>query len=141
MILRGKAISLLVALSVTGCAVTAPGEFLRLDADETLEAACEGVSELYVEELDTPERPGCVPRGATLVFPDGGRVTIAESGGTGSTTISAEPGVEWGYVEVGIYGVVATRYDGRCDSVEAWGRDEAVDRVREAFGDDFGVCE
>src|SRR5687768_1403237 len=116
--MRLAAAALAVATLLAACVAVDSHDVLKLEAWETLEVKCDGVEEIAVEDLDTPERPDCVPRGAELVFPDGGRITVDPSGVTGSITREE---LTWAYVEVGVYGLVAVRAEGSCEVVRSWG--------------------
>jgi hypothetical protein len=114
-------------------------EVLTLSADETAIPLCTPGQTISVEGLDTAERPACAPLGSELVFPDGTRLAMGENEAAGSTSSSESP-LSYGWYDVGVYGVVASRYDAHCEAVEVWGRAEAVDKLKAAFGDDLGNC-
>ena len=123
---------LLVALA--GCT---RGEVLELRGDELPGPTCESVTQIPVDELDTPERPTCNPLGSTLLFPGGETIDIGDGGGS---TESSDSDVGHAYSNVGSLGVLGIEYSLDCSTVRVWGRAEAIEKVRRAFGDDYGVC-
>jgi hypothetical protein len=134
--MRHLAALLLLPALLTGCGGS---EVLTLGADEVDITACAPGQTFDVEDLDTVERPACTPVGSELLFPDGTRLEMAVDSVAGSSS-SSESRFSHGWYDVGIYGVVASRYDQRCSELQVWGRSEAIDKLREAFGDNLGSC-
>ena len=134
--LRGIVAVSLIGLVAAGCV---RGEVLTLTAEEGDLTPCEPGLSIPVETLDTEARPACDPLESTLVFPDDARLYMDTGVGGGSMT-SSESRFSHGFYNVGIYGVVASRYDDDCQPLEVWGRAEAIEKLHEAFGDDLGNC-
>jgi hypothetical protein len=124
---------------LTGCWAGDHGGILTLTAEETRIDSCPVTRSVPVETLDTVDRPGCLPLGSPLEFPDG---TLLETGqwAAGGTQSSSRSTAHYGWTNVGIYGVVAAQYDRNCDDLVVWGRAEAVSKLRDAFGGDLGYC-
>ncbi len=109
--------------------------YLTLTSEETDIPNCTPGTVVMVEDLDTERRPDCHPAAGVLVFPDGTELEINEwSGGGGGIT----PDGHYSWMDVGIYGLVAATYQEGCSDYQEWGRNEARDRIRDAFGADPG---
>ncbi|MFP7834594.1 hypothetical protein [Marisediminicola sp. LYQ134] len=124
----------LTLLGLTGCQTA---EVLWLDASETTHAPCPEIRLIPVEELDAVDPPGCRPVGSTLVFPDGTQMSIEEGVSAAGTESSVDPR-KHSWIDVGDYGLVAAQANTtECSAATVWGRDEAIQKVVEAFGESW----
>ena len=136
MTMRQVLAPVLLVVLLAGCG---GGDVLTLGADEIGIPACSPGQTVDVETLDTAERPECTPLGSELLFPDGTRLAMGEYDAAGSSSTS-ESDYSHGWYDVGVYGIVASHYDSTCQDLEIWGRAEAIEKLRAAFGDAFGNC-
>ena len=118
-------------LMLTGCATA---DYLALDASEITIPACPTVQSIAVDELDSDTPPECRPAGSTLLFPSGAELVIDEHAGSGSFESTADL-FRYSWIDVGDYGVVATQTTKNCVETLVWGRDAAIQKVRDAFGE------
>ena len=131
-------IATVAVLTLAGCVGPSDG-VLTLGEGEFLLEACEPGQSIEVETLTTDTRATCVPWGSELVFPDDARLAIDPDTSSGSTS-SSESEYSYGWYDVGVYGIVASRYTTGCADLDIWGSHEAVSKLQEAFGDDLGNC-
>jgi len=128
------------AVTLSGCVgvFPAPARHLVLMADEQSNPPCLEAEEIPVESLQSDVPPTCNPVGSTLSFPDGVTLEIGEGGG-GSTS-SSRSEYSHSYLNVGDYGIVASRHTAGCEELEVWGSEEAIATVVAAFGQNLGNC-
>jgi hypothetical protein len=127
--------AVLLAIPLTGCA---PHSSLKLDADEYSLPVCDDLSTVSVEDLGSAP-VACNIAGGSLTFPDGTVIPVSESAGN-AERVDGSTGYRHLWVNVGDFGMVAGMRNGSCTESQVWGSDEAIKRVREAFGDDW-PCE
>jgi len=133
-LLAGITAALLLALGLLALAVRAdPDVPLILTAAETDIPWCSTDEPVIVADLSTDALPTCAPHGVEMRFPDGAVIDLPDEPGTGARSVGVH---DYTYVDVGIFGMYASRADRACEHVEQWGTPEAVRRVTEAFGDD-----
>lgn len=98
---------------------------------------CTTYDPVIVAELATDTLPTCAPHGVELRFPDGAVFDLPDEPGTGAMSAG---GHDYTYVDVGAFGLYASRADHACVQIEQWGTPEAIRRVTEAFGDDYACA-
>jgi hypothetical protein len=132
-LLAGVTAALLLALGLLVLAVRSdPDVPLTLTPAESDIPYCSNYDPVIVADLTTDTLPTCAPRGVELRFPDGAVLTLPDEPGSGAMSAG---GHDYTYVDVGIFGMYASRADDACEHLEQWGTPEAVRRVTEAFGD------
>jgi hypothetical protein len=136
--IRSRILALLGVVAVVALTGCSGSEMITLTAGETDIVVCPP-DKVVVESLATVSRPTCSPMGSELVFPDGA-VLEATVGTVSGSRSESRSGRTYAYIDVGIYGVVASTYSGVCDDLQAWGMPEAIEIVIDAFGDDLGNC-
>ena len=94
---------------------------------------CTTYEPVVAVDLSTETLPACAPHGVELRFPDGAVFDLPDEPGTGAMSSG---GHDYTYVDVGAFGMYASRADHACEQIEQWGTPEAIRRVTEAFGDD-----
>ena len=93
---------------------------------------CADLSPVKVEDLGV-DRAECSLIGTTLMFPDGTQLPVLAAGSGGQ--VGSNPPLEYSFVTVGDFGIVAGQTTSNCDDTRTWGSAEAKKRVRDSFGD------
>ena len=124
-----------LVIGLTGCGYSTG---LSLTPEEDDLPACTDLSTVLVENLPV-DRSDCNLAGASLTFPDGRVVEMDAFGGSGSASGGLSE-YEYGWVNVGDFGVVAGWHADGCSRSEVWGSAEGKRRVFEAFGENW-PCE
>ena len=133
-LLAGITAALLLAVGLLVLAVRAdPDVPLSLSPAETDIPYCNTDEPVIVADLTTDTLPTCAPHAVELRFPDGAVIDLPDQPSTGALSAG---GHRYAFVDVGVFGMYASRADDACATVEQWGTPEAVRRVTEAFGDD-----
>jgi hypothetical protein len=134
-VLAGIVAALLVVSVLLVLAVKSePKTVMTLSGADARIPYCTTYDPVIVAELTTDTLPTCAPHGVEMRFPDGFVIDLPDEPGTGSRSGG---GHEYTYVDVGAFGLYASRADRACEHVEQWGTPEAIRRVTEAFGDDY----
>lgn len=129
----GALIAAAAAIVLAGCAHAG---YLSLSSSEATIPACSQTQRISVADLNSDAEPACEPLGSVLVFPSGAELKIDEQAGGGSQKMGDDP-VRYSWVSVGNFGIVAGEATDTCGKHHVWGGRSAIERVKQAFGDDW----
>jgi hypothetical protein len=134
-VLAGIVTALLVVSVLLVIAVKSePKTVMTLSGSDARIPYCTTYDPVIVADLTTETLPTCAPHGVELRFPDGFVIDLPDEPGAGGRPSER---YDYGYVDVGAFGMYASRADHDCEHIEQWGTPEAIRRVTEAFGDDY----
>jgi hypothetical protein len=137
-VLAGIATALLVVSVLLVLAVRAdPDVPLVLSGSDARLPYCTTYDPVLVADLTTETLPACAPHGVEMRFPDGFVIDLPDEPGAGGRPSER---YDYGYVDVGAFGMYASRADHDCEHIEQWGTPEAIRRVTDAFGDDYACA-